>query len=142
MKEHLNIRGLTTAASIWMTAAIGIMIGIGFYFPAAIATVLTLGALALFPRLEAMVPTQRYAYLEVRTNGDGGDRLTLDELRALIGQHRCRGGDPSYALIEGGKFFRYQMTLRTRDIENFQRLAETLTKLKKTPEFELRPAGE
>src|SRR5712692_3089148 len=30
MKEGLTIRGLTTAASIWITAAIGIMIGVGF----------------------------------------------------------------------------------------------------------------
>src|SRR5215467_6733307 len=33
-KEGLTVRGLTTAASVWVTAAIGILIGIGFYFPA------------------------------------------------------------------------------------------------------------
>jgi len=33
-KEGLSVRGLTTAASIWITAAIGILIGVGFYFPA------------------------------------------------------------------------------------------------------------
>src|SRR6267378_2097441 len=42
MKEGLTIRGLTTAASIWITAAIGIMIGVGFYFPAGISTAMTL----------------------------------------------------------------------------------------------------
>jgi putative Mg2+ transporter-C (MgtC) family protein len=142
MKEHFNIRGLTTAASIWITSAIGILIGIGFYFPAALATLLTLGALAIFPRLESMIPTQHYAYLEVRTNGDGGERLTLEQLRAVIKEHRCNATDPSYALMEGGKFFRYQMTIRTRDIENFRQLADSLVKIKKIPEFELRPAGE
>jgi putative Mg2+ transporter-C (MgtC) family protein len=140
MKEHFTIRGLTTAASIWMTAAIGILLGIGFYFPATLATLLTLGALALFPRLEAMIPTRHYAYLEVRTHGH--DRLTVDELLALIESHGCKGGDPSYALMEDGKYFRYQMTLRSIDIGNFRRLADNLTKLDKTPEFELRPAGE
>ena len=29
-KEGLTVRGLTTAASIWITAAIGILVGIGF----------------------------------------------------------------------------------------------------------------
>ena len=142
MKEHFTIRGLTTAASIWITSAIGIMFGIGFYFPAVITTLLTLGALALFPKLESMIPTQHYAYLEVHTRGNSADRLTLDQLRELVHEHRCKGSDPSYALIENGKFFRYQMTIRTKDIENFRRLADTLTKMKKTPEFELRPAGE
>src|SRR6478672_4780153 len=34
MKEGLSVRGLTTAASIWITAAIGILAGIGFWYPA------------------------------------------------------------------------------------------------------------
>src|SRR3712207_2066644 len=50
-KEGLSVRGLTTAASIWITAAIGILIGVGFYFPAALATVLTLGILSVFRRI-------------------------------------------------------------------------------------------
>src|SRR5437867_11757456 len=33
-KEGLTVRGLTTAASIWTTAAIGILVGIGFWFAA------------------------------------------------------------------------------------------------------------
>src|SRR5712671_824055 len=48
MKEGLTISGLTTAASIWITAAIGIMIGVGFYFPAGIGTALTLVVLSGF----------------------------------------------------------------------------------------------
>src|SRR5436309_11442927 len=39
-KEGLTVRGLTTAASIWITAAIGVLIGIGFHYAA------ILGALA------------------------------------------------------------------------------------------------
>ena len=31
MKEGLNISGLTTAASIWASSAIGVLVGIGFY---------------------------------------------------------------------------------------------------------------
>ena len=48
MREGLSVRGLTTAASIWITAAIGVLVGIGFYFPATITTVLALGTLSLF----------------------------------------------------------------------------------------------
>src|SRR5919106_6482423 len=35
IKEGFSVRGLTTAASLWITAALGILIGIGFYFAAA-----------------------------------------------------------------------------------------------------------
>jgi putative Mg2+ transporter-C (MgtC) family protein len=37
-----RIRGLTTAADIWVTAAIGLLIGAGFYFLAIAATVATI----------------------------------------------------------------------------------------------------
>jgi putative Mg2+ transporter-C (MgtC) family protein len=42
-KEGLTVRGLTTATSIWITSiwitsAIGILVGIGFWFAAAVGT--------------------------------------------------------------------------------------------------------
>src|ERR671924_270666 len=43
IKEGLSVRGLTTAASIWITAAIGILAGIGFYFPLVFTVLVTLG---------------------------------------------------------------------------------------------------
>ena len=64
-KESLSVRGLTTAASIWITAAIGILIGIGFYFPAAITTALVLFVLSLFQFIESRMPVQNYARLDV-----------------------------------------------------------------------------
>jgi uncharacterized membrane protein YhiD involved in acid resistance len=65
-KEGLSVRGLTTAASIWITAAIGIMIGVGFWFPAVVATVLVLGTLSVFRWIENRMPAQFYAQHVVR----------------------------------------------------------------------------
>src|SRR6266496_4979305 len=42
-QEGLTVRGLTTAASIWITSAIGVLMGTGMYFAGALATVLTMG---------------------------------------------------------------------------------------------------
>src|SRR5258705_12027986 len=47
-KEGLTVRGLTTAASIWVTAAIGILCGIGFWFAAVVGAAAALIVLALF----------------------------------------------------------------------------------------------
>jgi putative Mg2+ transporter-C (MgtC) family protein len=47
LSEERDVRGLTTAASVWMTAAIGIAIGVGSIGLAAIGAVLTLIILAL-----------------------------------------------------------------------------------------------
>ena len=47
-KEGLTVRGLTTAASIWITAAIGILVGIGFWLAAIVGAAATLVVLSLF----------------------------------------------------------------------------------------------
>src|ERR671938_1560643 len=52
IKEGFSVRGLTSAASIWITAAIGILAGIGFYFPLVISVGLTLGVLSFFRWIE------------------------------------------------------------------------------------------
>src|SRR5688500_9044146 len=60
IKEGFTVRGLTTAASIWITAAIGILTGIGFYFPLAVSVVITIGILSVFRVIEARMPAQVY----------------------------------------------------------------------------------
>lgn len=46
-----NVQGLTTAAGVWMTAAIGIACGLGRESTAVLGTLLALAVLALVPRL-------------------------------------------------------------------------------------------
>lgn len=47
-----SVRGLTTAAGIWMIAAIGMAVGVGLYVVAAIATLLILFILLQLERIE------------------------------------------------------------------------------------------
>ncbi len=49
-QQRENETGLTTAASIWITAAIGVTVGMGFEATAVLSTLITLGILALLPR--------------------------------------------------------------------------------------------
>jgi len=46
------IHGLTTAATIWVVSAIGISVGIGYYYTAIIATLATLIVLFILGRVE------------------------------------------------------------------------------------------
>lgn len=52
LHEGASIRGLTTAAGLWVVAAIGLAVGAGFFTAAAAATVLTLITLTLLSRVE------------------------------------------------------------------------------------------
>lgn len=59
MKEGLNINGLTTAASIWASSAIGVLVGVGFY-PAAILLTLLSAALMMWgAKMEGKLPSRR-----------------------------------------------------------------------------------
>jgi putative Mg2+ transporter-C (MgtC) family protein len=53
--DERHIFGLTTAASIWMAAAIGITAGLGRIMTAALATVFALGILALLARVDQYI---------------------------------------------------------------------------------------
>jgi putative Mg2+ transporter-C (MgtC) family protein len=59
LNEQERIKGLTTAATIWSTAAIGVAAGLGLAITAAIATGLALVILALLPRLETRIAHER-----------------------------------------------------------------------------------
>jgi len=52
IREGSSIKGLTTAASLWTVACIGLAIGIGYYSVAAAATVIVVVVLEVFNRLE------------------------------------------------------------------------------------------
>ena len=50
-----NVKGLTTAASLWLVAAIGMLIGAGMYIVAAAAEVLGFVTLTLLERVERKI---------------------------------------------------------------------------------------
>lgn len=140
MKEGLTIRGLTTAASIWITASIGILIGLSFYIPAAAATVITVGTLALFRWIETIMPSLHYGLLTVRFHNN--DHPKESDLKKAVSKHRCDCANTSFSLLEGKKFVEYQMTIRTKDTANFQKLASALSKMKHIYAFSLTPTGD
>ena len=59
MKEGLNISGLTTAASIWASSAIGVLLGVGLFSAAILLTVLLVVLMMWMPKLEARLPSRR-----------------------------------------------------------------------------------
>jgi putative Mg2+ transporter-C (MgtC) family protein len=140
MKEGLSVRGLTTAGSIWMTAAIGILAGVGLYDAVAIATLLTLGTLSVFRYIEGRMPSLVYAHHHVRFRRE--DTMPEAELRALVGGHGFSIANLSYRLRGEGRFFEYRMVIRARSTQNAQRLAHTLSTMPRVVEFRIAPTGD
>jgi putative Mg2+ transporter-C (MgtC) family protein len=140
IKEGLSVRGLTTAASIWITAAIGILAGIGFYFPLAISVVLTLGILSFFRWIEARMPSQLYYYFMVRFRADSG--ISERQLRELVENHHFSIANFSYRMDGEGRVRRHNMVIRSSDRSGAGRLAVTLEGMEQVLEFRITPTGD
>ncbi len=138
IKEGLTVRGLTTAASIWMTASIGIVIGMGLFFPAMLATIITVLTLSVFRWFEGRLPAHMYAKFSVRFVR-GKSHADEEALRSLISQHNIKAFESSYHLGDEGKSFEYEMTVRTRDKMNFRNLAQSLMGMDDVHEFKITP---
>ena len=61
-----SIRGLTTAASLWFVAALGLIIGSGLFFIAGAAVVIGIFTLIVLNHLERRIfPSERFKMLEI-----------------------------------------------------------------------------
>lgn len=139
-KEGLTVRGLTTAASIWVTAAIGILVGIGFWFVAILGTIAALVILALFRYIENRLPSEFYAHHVLAFARESV--MSEVELRELIGRHGFSIANLSSRLTEGGRQFEYRMVLCSRDPRNAERLSQTLREKPEVIEFRISPTGD
>lgn len=137
MKEQFTIRGLTTSASIWVTASIGILLGMGFYFPAFAATVLSIGTLSVFRWFERSLPTLQLGTLSIRTLRKS--QLQEDDILEIVKYHNFSTSNRAYFAQEEGKYIRFEMTIHTRKDNGFKKLAETLVQMEEILEFAVTP---
>jgi len=112
MKEGVNVRGLTTAASIWVSAAVGLCVGASLFITATVLTLTVLFTLLFFSRME----------LEIGTKGRSGSLQVAGE--AFMGLPKKVGkilkeeriSINSVGLNRAGNkvFIRYQLELPPR----------------------------
>ena len=139
-KEGLTIRGLTTAASIWVTAAIGVLVGIGFWMPAVLGTIATLAVLSLFRFIENRLPSEFYAHHHLRFKREAV--MPEKKLRELIATHGFTIANFSTRLVSEGRILEYRMVIRSRDRTNAQLLSQDLLSLPEVIEFRISPTGD
>jgi len=139
-KEGLTVRGLTTAASIWVTAAIGILVGIGFWFAAILGALATLVVLSLLRFIEGRLPSEFYAHHELSFARN--KVMSEEDMRKLVGEHGFSIANLSSRLTDGGELFEYRMVLKSRDPANAEKLSQHLRALPEVVEFRISPTGD
>jgi putative Mg2+ transporter-C (MgtC) family protein len=77
IKSGLTVRGLTTAASLWLTASIGMSIGAGYLELGIVTTLIGLFALIILNKFENLYTKEVYRILEIYTDSNTKDENLL-----------------------------------------------------------------
>ncbi len=70
MKEGFSISGLSTAASIWTSSAIGVMVGVGFFGAAISLALLSVVCMMWFSRIEHWLPSHKFVAITLQFHKD------------------------------------------------------------------------
>jgi len=85
IKSGFTIRGLTTAASIWVVSAIGLAIGSGLYIEGICTFIITITALIVLRRVERHLRTPHFKVVTVVTDTE---RMDADrEIASVLSRH-------------------------------------------------------
>ena len=84
LRFRASVRGLTTAASLWAVAGIGLAVGAGFTVGAVSATVVVLIALFGLSQLERRIRKDWYTVLVVETRASSED---LSRIRQVLSEY-------------------------------------------------------
>jgi putative Mg2+ transporter-C (MgtC) family protein len=129
----VNVRGLTTAATLWVVAGIGMAVGAGFYAVSLGASVLVLVSLGPLRLLSARLMSQmrpEQATLAINL-AEGGDRTRviarIEELHGVIGS------------VDFGQEGALDVVLRASTRSESARVADGVAKLDDVEQVQWRP---
>jgi putative Mg2+ transporter-C (MgtC) family protein len=121
LREGNRITGLTTAATIWLAASVGMAVGAGEYFLSGVVTLITMIVLWLFPTIEARIDQFRHTCIyKVVCHPNS---LSYHEIESTIYEAGLKPIEIKQTKSEGKVTTEWQATGKTQAHE---RLVETL----------------
>ncbi|NLG96593.1 MAG: MgtC/SapB family protein [Chloroflexi bacterium] len=115
LREHGEVRGLTTASTIWLVAALGMGVGSGSYLFSGLATIVILLALLVFPSIEHVIGTrlqQRTYYITTKASLEKYESICSDFQKMglhILSRYRTRrGGMMTVTLVISGSPKRHE----------------------------------
>ena len=117
-----NIRGLTTAACLWVTAAMGIALGYGYWMAPFITFFVVMFALLTLGRLERKILRRdRYARLHLEFSETGRH---LEDVKEMLHENSIEL--LRYSLTRAKEKVHYSLNLRYQTMVSFEELSEKL----------------
>lgn len=133
IKSGFAVRGLTTAASIWIVSAIGLAIGGGLYLEAIATAVITILALIALRVIERNIRVLRYKIVSVSTPVMENSE---EKIMSILSSHNLNIHSINYEKNRAKGEITFNITVSTRHKDDIKRLfhelgsAEFITNLK------------
>lgn len=134
-RSGFSIHGLTTAASLWITATIGLLFGAGLFQLGVYGTVLTLVILAVLRLASARFPQHRRIDAEVSWRRESPD--VEEAVEAAFAPLQATGG--RHELIDAGEQVRRVFRLRAMGEQPLKALAARLRTIEGVTGYRLDP---
>jgi putative Mg2+ transporter-C (MgtC) family protein len=107
MREGFNISGLTTAASIWTSSVIGILMGVGFYMSAMGLAFFSAMIMIYMSKVEAFLPSRHAVAIMMRFKPDYLPREDALRRIALERGYAIAGGSLTIGSSNGMQEWRF-----------------------------------
>jgi putative Mg2+ transporter-C (MgtC) family protein len=107
MREGFNISGLTTAASIWASSVIGILVGVGFYLSAMGLAFISTMIMIYLNRIEAVLPSRHAVAMRMRFKPGFSPREEVLRRLALEHGYEIASGSLNIGSENGGQEWRF-----------------------------------
>ncbi len=135
MKTGLNIKGLTSAAIIWTSAAIGLALGAGLYLPSLITLLVAVVSLVFLEKLEEKYfPQGRTKSLHLIYNTDSVDTKKITAILTACG-FIVSDFNVSRSITE--KKTKLQYSLKSPKLDDFEKVIEELKAVGELEKFSI-----
>ena len=136
-RTGFSIHGLTTAASLWITSAIGILFGVGLFGLGALATVVTGLILVALRLISLRLPA--VTVVDVEAGWARGDTATEDAVEAALAAVDPDAQADRIEVVENGTLAVRSWRVNLRGAPDLKALAATLSGLAGVTRFQLDP---
>ncbi len=112
IRSRVSVSGLTSAATLWFVAALGLVVGYGSYFVAVTASLLMIITLTMFKTLERRIAVRRELHIVwLRVPADG---KTASRVHEILAEQRVAPDDIEVKDISGTITFQIEYVAREK----------------------------
>lgn len=134
IKTGVSVQGLTTAACIWIVAAIGLAVGAGQYIAALTGSVITFISLWMLRIVENKIPRLTYKYITLVTDESGDENAII----SLFEEKGFKVSKMDYEITVAEKKKSFIFTVTSKDSVSMKELTDEVSSLNYIKRLEIK----